>query len=248
MKYNSVLKFISNLITSVCGKATAYMLSPIIYNYSDWIRNYTWNWMQVNGIRCKRSTIHSEDDEKYYTANGYILKRKTNKWLGYLVAVPYFYLDDDSDLKITSRMFHKPEEVDGLKIVGSYFDIGDRMRENKINIFKNWKTFKQFYYWSVKRNGFYNYNYIVEDSYMNRCGKFTQRVSPRIHKKGPNLVEFSEHGFYQDINGKWFFLMTRCKHFRGKAHGYEIGWRRIYDGGVNAVIRVYVNKPIEKES
>ena len=55
MKYNSVLKFISNLTTSVCGKATAYVLSPIIYFYSDWIRNYTWNWMQVNGIRCKRS-------------------------------------------------------------------------------------------------------------------------------------------------------------------------------------------------
>lgn len=246
MKYNSVLKFVGNLIVSVCGKVTAYVLSPIIYFYSDWIRNYTWNWMQVNGIRCKRSTIHNEDEEKYYTADGYILKRKTNKWLGYLVAIPYFYLDDDSDLKITSRMFHKPEEVDGLKIVGSYFDLGDRMRENKINIFKNWKTFKQFYYWSVIRNGFYNYNYVVEDSYMNQCGELTQGVSPRIHKSGPNPEEFSEHGFYQDKNGKWFFLMTRCKHFKGKAYGYEFGWRRKDTGGVNAVIRLYSGKPIEK--
>ena len=55
MKYISVLKFVGNLIVVIYGKATAYVLSPIIYFYSDWIRNYTWNWMQVNGIRCKRS-------------------------------------------------------------------------------------------------------------------------------------------------------------------------------------------------
>ena len=246
MKYNSVLKFVGNLIISVCGKVTAYVLSPIIYNYSDWIRNYTWNWMQVNGIRCNRSTIHREDEEKYYTADGYILNRKTNKWLGYLVAIPYFYLDDDSDLKITSRMFHKPEEVDGLKIVGSYFDIGDRMRENKINIFKNWKTFKQFYYWSVIRNGFYNFNYVVEDSYLDACGEF-ETVSHRIKKDGPNPVEFSEHRFYQDSNGKWFFILTKCKHFRGNVYGYEFGWRRKDLNGTNLVTRIYFGKPIEKE-
>ena len=85
--------------------------------------------MQVNDIKCNRSTIWAEDEFKYYTKDGYITKRKTNKWLGYLVMIPYFFLDDDSDLKITSRMFHKPEEVDRLKIVGSYFDIVDRMRE-----------------------------------------------------------------------------------------------------------------------
>ena len=58
-------------------------------------------------------------------------------------------------------------------------------------------------------------------------------------------LEFSEHRFYQDSNGKWFFLMTRCKHFKGKAYGYEIGWRRKDTGGVNAVIRIYFGKPIE---
>ena len=244
MKQYSVLKFFGNLIVIMCGKATAFVLYPILYFFSDWIRNYSWNWRQVNGIKCLRSTIHSEDSEKYYTKNGYIIKRKTNKYLGYVVEFLNFYNDDDSNLKITSLMFHKPEEVDGLKIVGSYFDIGDRMRENKINIFKNWKTFKQFYYWSIIRNGFYNYNYIVEDSYMNQCGGLTQGISPRIHKQGPNPVEFSEHGFYQDSNGKWFFLWTLCKHFRGKAYGYEIGWRRKDTGGVNAVTRLYVNKPI----
>ena len=29
-------------------------------------------------------------------------------------------------------MFHKPEDVVGLNIVGSYFDLGDRARENEI--------------------------------------------------------------------------------------------------------------------
>lgn len=243
MKYLCILKYIGNYSIAVFGKVLAFVLAPIIYYASDWIRNYIWNWMQVNGIRCNRSTIYSEDAEKYYTANGYIIKRKTNKWLGYVLMVPYFFLDDDSSLKITSLMFHKPEEVDGLKLVGSYFDLGDRMRENKINIFKNWKTFKQYYYWSVIRNGFYNYNYIIEDSYMNQCGEFTS-MSPRIDKGGSNPKEFSEHGFYQDSNSKWFFLMTRCIHYKGFAYGYEIGWRRKSLNGVNSVIRLYWRKQI----
>ena len=95
-------------------------------------------------------------------------------------------------------------------------------------------------------NGFYNFNYIVEDSYMNQCGELAQGASGRINKSGPNPEEYSEHGFYQDSNGKWFFLMTRCKHFNGKAYGYEFGWRRKSSGGVNAVIRLYFGKPIEK--
>ena len=199
--------------------------------------------MQVNDIKCNRSTIWAEDEFKYYTKNGYITKRKTNKYLGYVLVIPYFLLDDDSDLTITSQMFHKPGDVVGLKIVGSYFDLGDRARENKISIWKNWSNFKKFYYWMVIRNGFYNFNYIVEDSSLNKCGEFDS-TSERIRKDGPNTKEFSEHRFYQDSNGKWFFLMTKCVHWRGKAHGYEIGWRRKSLNGVNAVIRVYVNKPI----
>jgi hypothetical protein len=97
----------------------------------------------------------------------------------------------------------------------------------------------------VYRNGFYNYNYIVEDSSLNKCGSFTS-VSCRIHKNGPNPVEYSEHGFYQDSNGKWFFLMTLCKHYKGYAYGYEIGWRRKSLSGVNAVIRIHWKKPIVK--
>ncbi len=50
----------------------------------------------------------------------------------------------------------------------------------------------------------------------------------------------------QDSNGKWFFLMTKCVHWRGKAHGYEIGWRRKDLNGVNAVIRFYWKKSIVK--
>jgi hypothetical protein len=201
--------------------------------------------MQVNGIKCNRSTIWAEDMFKYHTKDGYITKRKTNKYLGYILVIPYFMLDDDSNLTITSLMFHKSEDIVGLKIVGSYFDLGDKARENKISIWKNWSNFKKFYYWMVIRNGFYNFNYIVEDSYLDACGEF-KTVSPRISKDGANPVEFSEHGFYQDSNGKWFFILTKCKHFKGKAYGYEIGWRRKDLNGVNAVIRLYWKKPIEK--
>ena len=243
MKWLSVGRFIKHYVSSIAGKIGGLILTPFIFPHRDWIRNYAWNYMRVNGIECFRSTIHSEDDTKYYTKNGYILKRKTSKVLGKIVMWLYFHLDDDSDLTSCSRMFVKPEEVTGLVHIGSYFDLGDKARENKISIWTNWKNFKQFYYWMVIRNGFYNFNYIVEDSSLNKCGEFGS-ISERMHKGGPNLKEFSEHGFYQDSNGKWFFLMTRCKHFKGKAYGYEIGWRRKDTGGVNAVIRLYANKPI----
>ena len=67
-----------------------------------------------------------------------------------------------------------------------------------------------------------------------------------IEKIEDNPVEYSEHGFYQDSNGKWFFLCTLCKYIKGKAYGYEIGWRRKDLNGVNAVIRIHFGKPIER--
>ena len=245
MKYLSVYRFVKHYISSMLGKLEGFLITPLVFPHRDWIRNYAWNYMRVNGIECFRSTIHSEDDTKYYTKNGFILKRKTNKVLGKVVMWLYYHLDDDSDLTSCSRMFVKPEDVTGLVHVGSYFDLGDKARENKISIWTNWKNFKQFYYWMVIRNGFYNFNYIVEDSSLNKCGELVQGLSPRIHKQGPNPVEFSEHSFYQDSNGKWFFLMTLCKHYKGFAYGYEIGWRRKDLNGVNAVIRIYWKKPIE---
>ena len=246
MKYLSIYRFVKHYISSILGKLEGFLITPLVFPHRDWIRNYAWNYMRVNGIDCFRSTIHSEDDEKYYTKNGFILKRKTNKILGKVVMWLYFHLDDDSDLTSCSTMFVKPEDVTGLVHIGSYFDLGDRARENKISIWKNWSNFKKFYYWMVYRNGFYNFNYIVEDSYLDSCGEF-DTVSPRINKEGPNPVEFSEHNFYQDSNGKWFFILTKCKHYKGKAYGYEFGWRRKDDGGVNAITRVYFGKPIEKE-
>ena len=246
MKYLTILRVIVHYVLAGLGKLAGYIVTPLVYPHRDWLRNYIWNWMQVNGIKCNRSTIWAEDEFKYYTKNGYITKRKTNKYLGYVLVILYFMLDDDSNLTITSLMFHKPEDVIGLNLVGSYFDLGDRARENKISIWKNWGNFKKFYYWMVIRNGFYNFNYIVEDSYLDACGEF-ETVSPRISKDGPNPVEFSEHRFYQDSNGKWFFILTKCKHFRGKAYGYEFGWRRKDLNGTNLVTRIYFGKPIEKE-
>ena len=204
MKYLSIYRFAKHYISSILGKLEGFLITPLVFPHRDWIRNYAWNYMRVNGIECFRSTIHSEDDTKYYTKNGFILKRKTNKVLGKVVMWLYFHLDDDSSLTSCSLMFVKPEDVTGLVHIGSYFDLGDRARENKISIWTNWKNFKQFYYWMVIRNGFYNFNYIVEDSSLNKCGSFTS-ISKRFHKSGPNPAEFSEHGFYQDSNGKWFF-------------------------------------------
>ena len=245
MKWLSVGRFIKHYVSSIVGKVGGLVLTPLIFPHRDWTRNYAWNYMRVNGIECERSTIWKEDEEKYYTRDGWIQKRKTNKVLGKVVMWLYYHLDDDSSLTSCSTMFVKPEDVTGLVHIGSYFDLGDRARENKISIWTNWKNFKQFYYWMVYRNGFYNYNYIVEDSSLNKCGTFNS-VSGRIHKNGPNPVEYSEHGFYQDSNGKWFFLMTLCKHYKGYAYGYEIGWRRKSLSGVNAVIRIHWKKPIVK--
>ena len=76
--------------------------------------------MQVNNLALKRSTSHSEDNEKYYTKDGFITKRKNNKLLG-----------KSSNLTSCSSVFVKPENVKGLVHKGSYFEIGDRQSENK---------------------------------------------------------------------------------------------------------------------
>lgn len=91
MKYLTILKFISNYLPAILGKLIGYIVTPLVFPHRDWLRNYVWNWMQVNGIKCLRSTIHKEDEEKYYTKNGFILKRKTNKLLGYILIIPYLF-------------------------------------------------------------------------------------------------------------------------------------------------------------
>ena len=235
-KVLAVVRYILGYVTAIVGKALGFVITPIVYKNKDWIRNYAWNWMLSRGIKINRSTVYSEDAERYYTAKGYIVKRATS-WYGIVVVGLSFFLDDDANLDCCSTMFSDPEKINGLKVRGSYFDLGDLQAENKIKF--DWYTFKEFYYWMVIRNGFYNYNYVVEDSWLNACGKLDKGPSKRIHKSGGNTEEWSEHGFYEDENGKTFFLCTYCKLVKGKAYGYEIGWRRKSDGGVNQVIRLY---------
>ena len=96
MKYLSIYRFAKHYISSILGKLGGLVLTPLKFPHRDWIRNYAWNYMRVNGIECERSTIWKEDDTKYYTKNGFILKRKTNKVLGKVVMWLYSYLDDNS--------------------------------------------------------------------------------------------------------------------------------------------------------
>ena len=55
MKYLTILKVIVHYVLAGLGKLIGYIATPLVYPHRDWLRNYTWNWMQVNGIRCKRS-------------------------------------------------------------------------------------------------------------------------------------------------------------------------------------------------
>ena len=87
MKYLSIYRFAKHYISSILGKLEGFLITPLVFPHRDWIRNYAWNYMIVNEIECLRSTIHSEDDTKYYTKNGFILKRKTNKVLGKAVFI-----------------------------------------------------------------------------------------------------------------------------------------------------------------
>jgi hypothetical protein len=246
MKYLCILRFIVHYLKAIVGKLSGYILTPIIYPHRDWIRNYNYNYMVVNKLPLKRSTIYKEDGEKYYTKSGWIFKRKTNKLTGKVVMRLWRYLDDDSNLTSCSSMFVKPENVKGLVHIGSYFDIGDKARDNRISIWTNWQNFKDFYYWMVIRNGYYNYNYYDEDSITNSCSGFNLPEDKRMHKRGPNEEEFSIHYFFQDTNGKWFFRTAMCKHYKGFAYGYEIGWYRTSSGTVNAKIRLEIKKPIKK--
>ena len=55
MKYLSILVFIWHYIKAIIGKLTGYVVTPLVFPHRDWLRNYIWNWMQVNGIKCNRS-------------------------------------------------------------------------------------------------------------------------------------------------------------------------------------------------
>ena len=244
MKYLSIGRFSWHYIKAFCGKASSFVIAPLVFPHRDFINNYVYNYIQINGLKLERSTIYSENEDKYYTKKGFIAKRKTNKVIGKILMFFWRYLDNDADLTSCSTMFVKPQNVKGLVYIGSYFDLGDMAKLNKISIWTNWQNFKDFYYWMVVRNGFYGYNYYDEDSIMNSCGTFDLPKDPRMNKEGSNPDEFSVHHFFQDSNGKWFFRWALCKHIKNKAYGYEFGWYRKDKGGVNAKARIYWKKTI----
>lgn len=243
MRYLSVLKFIANNIVAILFKLVGYVVTPLIFPHRYYINNYVFNFIISNKMKLNRMIIVGEDENRYITPKGYINKRKTNKVLGYILLVLWFFIDNDASLDCCSTAFVKPEDVKGLVIEGNWFDLGDKQRLNNISIWSNWHNFKSFYYWMVIRNGFYNYNYLVEDSYMDDCGILPYPPNERIHESNPNIQPFSEHRFYKDSNGKWFFIATKCWLDKdGFASGYEIGFRRLRDNKVNAVIRFYKDK------
>ena len=231
-----------NYVLAILGKLSGYVITPLVFPFRDFINHYVFNFIKNNNMKLNRFVIISEDLEKYYLPKGYITKRETNKFLGYILMFFWFYIDNDADLTCCSRAFVSSNDVKGLARIGSYFDLGDLQRENTTSIWTNWTNFKNFYYWMVIRNGFYNYNYLIEDSYLNQCGSFKLKPNERIHESNRDLKNFSEHSFYQDSNGKWFFIATLCRMYKGKAYGYEIGWRRLPNNRVNAVIRLYWKK------
>lgn len=246
MKYFSILKFTLNYVLAILGKLSGYIITPLVFPFRNYINHYVFNFIKNNNMKLNRFVIVSEDFEKYYLPKGYITKRETNKFLGYILMFFWFYIDNDANLTCCSQAFTDSKDVKGLTYIGSYFELGDLQRENTTPIWTNWTNFKNFYYWMVVRNGFYNYNYLVEDSVMNECGNFNHLDrDPRIHENYKPLQNFDVHHFFQDSNGKWFFRTAMCRIIKGKAYGYEIGWYRTSSGGVNAKIRVQWAKVFE---
>lgn len=245
MRFLSVFRFIGNVLVSVFGKLKGVILTMFIYPHRVFLRSYVYNFMIANNLKMNRIIITEEKEDRYIFPNGYLMKRKTNKLLGYALLYPWFFLDDDANLTCCSLAYTKKEDVEGLNIEGSFFELGDKQALNIVSIWTNWNNFKEFFYWMVRRNGFYNYNYLVEDGYLDSCGTLPYPPNERIHESNKSLKNFNEHRFYQDSNGKWFFIATLCRMYKGKAYGYEFGFRRLPGNRVNAVMRVYWKKSFE---
>ena len=70
MRYLSITKFVFHYIKAICGKASGYIVAPLVFPHRDFIRNYTYNFIMTNKLPLKRNTIYKEDEEKYYTTKG----------------------------------------------------------------------------------------------------------------------------------------------------------------------------------
>lgn len=232
MKYLSILKFILHYLTAISGKLLAYIVTPLIFAFRHKIRSYAYNFIRENKLKLKRD-IGCE-----------VEYQKTNQLLGYPALFLWFFLDDDANLDLCSKAYADEDKLKDLVIFDKFFRAGKYQYQNPNWVhFKSWYNFKSFYYWTVIRNGFYNYNYLVEDSYLDDCGTFNLEPHQRIHESNPNIKPFKYNEFYQDDNGKWFFMLSRCWVDKdGFAYGFEVGFRRIGYNKTNAVIRLYHKK------
>jgi hypothetical protein len=50
MKYLSIYRFVKHYISSILGKLEGFLITPLVFPHRDWIRNYAWNYMRVNGL------------------------------------------------------------------------------------------------------------------------------------------------------------------------------------------------------
>lgn len=245
-KYLSVVLFILHYLVSILGKALAYIVTPFVFPFRHSIRNYVYNYFLSNNVYLDRCTVTSLFKSQYQTSKGFIKKRKTNKFIAYLAVFLWFFLDDDASLDCCSSSYADPLKIKGLNIRGSYFDLGDKQAENNIKC--TLYNFKSFYYWAVIRNGFYNWNYLIEDSILDRTSGIDLPIHERIHESNKNIQPFKYNEFYQDTSGKWFFYLARCwVDKKGRASGFDLGFRRIQpngnkSNGVNAVARLYWKK------
>ena len=279
MKYFSILKFIASMVIPILGKLLAYVWTPIVMPFRYYAHNVVFNWYlqhpswYFKRLDAVKHNIYEDGDlYKFKNSDGYIYKRNIS-FIEFAFAFVFIYLfvatTDDYEMVsafIVKRDFKADKETDTsmviegqlvdfgarINIVGSYLTIGDKQRENNLNCYANWTFFKAWYYWGVIRNGFYGWNYNIEDSILNRVTEPFSIPTKSVRLKtdvyndvikvnvGASTLGY-EFSFYSS-GDKWFFIWAMAKKFGEKYYGFEIGWRRQSATECNQVTRITLNK------